>query len=163
MKVEYAQLPYSCSICKAFGHSLARCVHNPNRKMPKARTQGSVNQQQKNEGRGKQGEGVPVNEEQVKIFFLNRGMVPYVTGNFVGCDVTMDEDVILAQCENANLENDDSLEDYDVEAPTEIVDEVEPQNSVIEPQDSVIEPQVSVQPGDGYLTPGRLLVIKRTA
>lgn len=33
----YPQLPYSCSHCKAFGHSFSRCVHNPNATKPAPR------------------------------------------------------------------------------------------------------------------------------
>lgn len=31
MKVEilYSALPFSCSLCKAFGHSSSRCINNP--------------------------------------------------------------------------------------------------------------------------------------
>lgn len=30
IEIQYPQLPYSCSLCKAFIHSLARCADNPN-------------------------------------------------------------------------------------------------------------------------------------
>lgn len=44
-------------------------------------------------------------------------MVPYVTGKFLGCDVTMDDDQIVKEAQNAlqsvGLDNDDRLEDYD--------------------------------------------------
>lgn len=29
IEIEYPQLPYSCSLCRAFGHSLSRCTNNP--------------------------------------------------------------------------------------------------------------------------------------
>ncbi|KAL8116812.1 hypothetical protein AgCh_023106 [Apium graveolens] len=34
VSVDYSQLPYSCSLCKACGHSLARCTDNPNKEEP---------------------------------------------------------------------------------------------------------------------------------
>ena len=37
--IMYAQLPFSCSLCKAFGHSLARCLDNPKAKKKKQQQQ----------------------------------------------------------------------------------------------------------------------------
>lgn len=35
--VEYSTFPYSCSLCQAFGHSLSRCINNPERVRPTPR------------------------------------------------------------------------------------------------------------------------------
>ncbi|KAK1390984.1 hypothetical protein POM88_019162 [Heracleum sosnowskyi] len=45
-------------------------------------------------------------------FVQNMALVPYIIGDFLGCDVVMDEDQILGEL-NRELNNDDGLEDFD--------------------------------------------------
>lgn len=130
--VEFSQLPYSCSLCKAFGHSLARCHDNPNREVPpskKPRRQSNNNDSTAysednvhNDVNADHQETNNVNDEHEneEDHLLNRDMVPYVVGKFLSCDVVMDDDQILEQSMDVNqLENVDDLETFDNAAITE--------------------------------------------
>lgn len=102
IKVEilYSTLPYSCSICKAFGHSLSRCLNNPDAVRPQSRKSRTTGVNAKSDGNAN------VTKEN---YVNNMEMVPYVIGSLAGCAVVMDEDDILNQAKEA-MNND---EDYD--------------------------------------------------
>lgn len=58
--VEFSQFPYSCSLCKAFGHSLARCHENPNREAPPSKRPRKANE---SKGSAASKANVDINEE----------------------------------------------------------------------------------------------------
>ena len=95
LKVEivYPRLPSSCSICKAFGHSLARCPKNPdaNNSIPK-KPAANHSPKAKKDKVHKQDFSKPA------PFKAQLGSDPPVIGQFLGCDVVQEEDEL-------NLEN----------------------------------------------------------
>lgn len=105
VKILYPQLPYSCSLCKAFGHSLARCLNNPDA----VRHNRNVRQPQRKRDRDEGISGSHAHAENrtgdssipYDDLLNSQGMVPYVVGRLAGCDVVMDEDQILHE-EQAN-------------------------------------------------------------
>ncbi|XP_074331919.1 uncharacterized protein LOC141668805 [Apium graveolens] len=132
VEIEYSQLPYSCSLCKAFGHSLAICADNPEREIPQAkkpkthsRKNNSTSQntsntyphkkekQQHNESMkaGNPGTEVGIND-----------MEPFVIGKFAGCDVVRDED---QRHSDDILVDVDGLDDFDIAAQDSLVNPVE--------------------------------------
>lgn len=53
MDIEYSQLPYSFSLYQAFGHSLSRCIDNPDRVRPEPRNNRPRNKTDKASKKGK--------------------------------------------------------------------------------------------------------------
>ncbi|KAL8092426.1 hypothetical protein AgCh_034633 [Apium graveolens] len=116
VSIIYPQLPYSCSHCKAFGHSFSRCIHNPNAVKPAPRYRaGGVNP------RAAKAAKVNLNgKEQVPTVSdaghetgnlhgptdVNTDVNPVVLGEFLGCDLVLDEDQAI---EDVQLAEDTEL------------------------------------------------------
>lgn len=116
IEVQYAQLPYSCSSCRAFGHSFSRCSNNPEavKRIP-VRNSGnngnlqSTNVEQQNDHASPavtnpaESTGANLHREQTaeENYFQNMDLVPYKIGEFCGCDVVLDEDQILQEIQNS--------------------------------------------------------------
>ena len=82
----YAQLPFSCSLCKAFGHSLARCLDNPKAKKKKQQQQQKKHNAKHNEADDSLMKECGNGNDQ------NRNDVyPQVIGEIFGCDIVQDE------------------------------------------------------------------------
>lgn len=110
VEIQYTQIPYSCSLCPAFGHSLARCMNNPDAVKPK-------NDQQKTHGTGHAkrrsdtgAASIPTGvqkrpsdhlQEPLENYINNMEMVPYVIGEFMGCKVVMDDDKIIKEAQKS--------------------------------------------------------------
>lgn len=93
----YPQLPYSCSHCKAFGHSFSRCVNNPNATKPAARPRPHANNQapskaQKKNTQAQDSDPVASIEANVDIHKGNDEVNPMIVDDFIGCDVVLDPD-----------------------------------------------------------------------
>ncbi|XP_074342467.1 uncharacterized protein LOC141680033 [Apium graveolens] len=86
--VLYPQLPYSCSLCEGFGHSLSRCNKNPEAVCPPSRTR--------------------VSENFVENLLDSRS--PYIVGKLFGCDVVLDDDMAHEQAK-ASMQNDVDIND----------------------------------------------------
>ncbi|KAL8102690.1 hypothetical protein AgCh_027277 [Apium graveolens] len=157
VEVEYSQLPYSCSICKAFGHSLSRCSDNPDREPPRAKNpNNTVN---KNQGRTKSAktrsstrttventeviENDLIDKEGMEDFVANNDMTKIVTGTFFGCDVTIDDDFVLANCGVANLNNEDNLDEFDVDRNVGGSAQKDPEGTQVSPVESLDPPRAS--------------------
>ncbi|XP_074377040.1 uncharacterized protein LOC141718557 [Apium graveolens] len=120
VSIVYPQLPYSCSSCKAFGHSFSRCANNPNATKPTPRNRPSGVTQEKTKvprqavnTKGKE----PVlndhnehNEQSEQIVNPVEQQVgdfnPVIVDEFLGCDVVLDDDQNLEDVLNGDdLEN----------------------------------------------------------
>ncbi|KAK1351439.1 hypothetical protein POM88_054331 [Heracleum sosnowskyi] len=146
-------MPYSCSICKAFGHSLSRCNDNPEavKRIPRARVVKAKSVSKVVD---------PAVDAQVvmddPIISMPTGILetivtdsaaivsskdggfnpgfelpsttPYVIGEFLGCDVVMDDDEILSEL------NRDVLGEFVIPASDAIVN-----TAVIEPANSMLD------------------------
>lgn len=115
----YPQLPYSCSHCKAFGHSFSRCIHNPSvvKPVPRPRHEG----------------GAPVTAKSHKVNHVSRTKSPSLAPTstdkepgefnpevvrvFLGCDVVMDDQVLQDVVNNDDLEAFDTVADITPNAP----------------------------------------------
>lgn len=137
VEVEYSQLPFSCILCKAFGHSLARCNDNPEREQPQSKRL-KQNKERNGHDIGNvckvQNSGPEIGIEtdvnnQDEDYLANREDTPYVVGKFMGCDVVMDEDHVLQQVQAVNIDNVDDLEDQQVL----LEERVNPVNVITEP------------------------------
>lgn len=99
--VGYSQLPYSGSICKSFGHSLVRCLHNPNREAPPPKRTGRQGVPNKDiEANTNVQETTPitnVKSNREEEYLQNREMVPYVVSELLSCDVVIDDDKCLSK------------------------------------------------------------------
>lgn len=113
IEVQYPQLPYSCSLCKCFVHSLARCINNPDRdrKRPRMSRPGSTTTTFASTSNSATNQPHVSKEE----YLQNMEIVPYVVGEFCGCNVVMDEDDILKELEKGN-----DLEEFD-RLPTDLM------------------------------------------
>lgn len=123
--IQYSQLPYSCSLCKAFGHSLSRCINNPDavkRQPPKRGGQGTQsttrNDDKQTNASTDDNKNVQDSEDEQyrENYVHNRELVPYTIGRLFDCPVVMDDDEILAnaQQDHNHVHNDDNLDEYDV-------------------------------------------------
>ncbi|KAL8103585.1 hypothetical protein AgCh_027965 [Apium graveolens] len=126
--VEYLQLPYSCSSCQAFGHSLARCSDNPDKEQLESKRKKSIQNRGKYANQKSIGEvDDNVNEndnieknrgtnnagdDYIEDFMQNKEKVPYNVGRLFGCEVVMDEDQILADSMARNLPDGDDLDTH---------------------------------------------------
>lgn len=113
IEIQYGELPYSCSLCCAFGHSLSRCINNPDRVVKKPRTQApkTSNASTSNSARNTQPATEPQTtscEENCGENCDNNAIVPYQVGTFLGCPVVRDADV-----EIHDVDNRDDLDEFD--------------------------------------------------
>lgn len=100
IEIQYGELPYSCSLCNAFGHSLSRCINNPKRVVKKPRiTQGARTTRQE-----------PTTPTTNDTECTDNALVPYTIGTLFGCPVVREEDETLHKDQ---AHNKDDLDEFD--------------------------------------------------
>lgn len=105
IEIQYGELPYSCSLCNAFGHSLSRCINNPERVAKKQRT---IQETKKPSHETTQTESHMENTENA--------LVPYSTETLFECPVAQVKDEILLLKQTChNDKPDENMEsDFDI-------------------------------------------------
>ncbi|KAL8103368.1 hypothetical protein AgCh_027799 [Apium graveolens] len=115
MKVEviYSALPFSCNLCKVFGHSLARCINNPeivkNRQEAHARKQAQQADEQDRAANAANDYTVNTEHNEHGEYDDHNDFSHKVVGELFGCSVVQNDDEHI---DREVLENDD-LETFD--------------------------------------------------
>ncbi|KAL8119929.1 hypothetical protein AgCh_017161 [Apium graveolens] len=157
--VIYSQLPFSCSLCKAFGHFQSHCANNPDtmRPAPRARNRSGAGTQPHTNGSQMDSPSNRVTIDpqtdarcaETAQLVGDKGFEtpfvddinPTIIGEFAGCDVVLDDDqhrddIHINELKQVNNDLEDDLENIDamptVQAPPLDTIEHEAQDEDIE-------------------------------
>lgn len=150
-------MSHSCSICKAFGHSLTRCNDNPDREVPQPKRprhqlqntnekKGDKGDKERGTDQGTSQETEAMEKEQCENYLLNREMISFVVGKFMGCDVVMDEDQIVKEATNDDQKEDAGLADSNM-VTTNVLMGCLTQKMIVE-KTSLVYTNVEIYPPD---------------